>query len=368
MRRFDAIVLGGGFYGCCIAIHLSQYYDHVALIEKENRILQRASSLNQARVHGGYHYPRSFMTATRSLFNYAQFMHDFQGAIVDNIEHIYAIAKYGSKTNVKQFYNMFKRIGAPIQHAPDILAQKLFNPDLIEDAFIANESIYDCSILEKQLWDKLKIAGVKIFLNSEIQAVRPFNNHLVAHNTAGEAYFASQIFSCLYSNLNKLQSNSGLSLLPLKYQLAEVPLVEPPSILKKRAITIMDGPFFTMLPYPQKNLHTFGHVRYTNHTSWIDPHHLSNGNSQQSTSNFIYMKHDAIRYMPPLRELKYVNSLYEVRTILQRNENDDGRPIFFREEPTLPNFYAVMGSKIDNIYDVLDVISDKCIIKNGAAL
>ena len=80
------------------------------------------------------------------------------------------------------------------------------------------------------------------------------------------------------------------------------------------------------------------------------------------------MKHDAIRYMPLLKELQYVNSLYEIRTILQQNENDDGRPIFFREEPTLHNFYTVMGSKIDNIYDVLDVILDRCVTKSDDVL
>src|SRR3990167_7772307 len=153
MKKFDAIIIGGGFYGCCIAIFLSQHYDHVAIIEKESDIFQKASSINQARVHGGYHYPRSFMTATRSLFNYGRFIHNFREAIVDDIEHVYAIAKYGSKTNVKQFYNMFKRIGAPIQHASNILIKKLFNPDLIEDAFIVNEAIYDYSTLKRLLWN-----------------------------------------------------------------------------------------------------------------------------------------------------------------------------------------------------------------------
>src|SRR3989338_7039484 len=132
MKQFDVAVLGGGFYGCCIAILLARQHSNVTLIEKEGGLLQKASSINQARVHGGYHYPRSFMTATRSLINYSRFIHDFRDAIADNIEHIYAIAKYGSKINTKQFYNLFKKIGAPIQRAPDVLIKKLFNRDLIE--------------------------------------------------------------------------------------------------------------------------------------------------------------------------------------------------------------------------------------------
>ena len=358
MKQFDAVIIGGGFYGCCIALSLAQHYDHVALIEKENRLMQKASSLNQARVHGGYHYPRSFMTATRSLINYSRFMNDFKDAIVDNVKHIYAIAKYGTKTNSKQFYNLFKAINAPIQRLPDTQFKLFFNPDLIENAFVVDEAIFNWEMLEKLIHEKLLSSGVKLLLNTEIKNITPSNDLLTAYTVTNNTYSANQIFSCVYSNLNTLQINSGLSLLPLKYEATELALVQPPDILEKHAITVMDGHFFSLLPYPQRKAHTLSHVRYTPHASWTDPHTPSN---TQLASNFTYMKQDVIRYMPLLQELKYIDSLYEIKTILQRNEGDDGRPILFREEPTLPNFYTVMGSKIDNIYDVLDVILDKCV-------
>ena len=64
----DAIVIGGGFYGVVIAIYLARQrgLQRVTLVEREGALLTRASYNNQARVHNGYHYPRSILTAYRS--------------------------------------------------------------------------------------------------------------------------------------------------------------------------------------------------------------------------------------------------------------------------------------------------------------
>jgi hypothetical protein len=294
------------------------------------------------------------------LINYSRFVNDFKEATIDNVEHIYAIAKHGTKTNAKQFYNLFKTINAPIQRLPDKQFKLFFNPDLIESAFIVNEAIFNWSILEKMMREKLLSCGVNLFLNTEIKQVSSDNHLLTAHTIADKQFISKKIFSCLYSNLNTLQKNSNLSLLPLKYELAELALVHTPDFLANHAFTVMDGHFFSLLPYPQRSAHTLSHVRYTPHASWIDPQAPLN---LPMNSNYTYMKKDAMRYMPLLQELKYIESLYETKTILQRNECDDGRPILFREEASLPNFYTVMGSKIDNIYDVLDVILDQCVTK-----
>ena len=47
-------------------------------------------------------------------------------------------------------------------------------------------------------------------------------------------------------------------------------LVEPPAELGGAAVTVMDGPFFSLMPYPSRGLFTLSHVRYTPHCSWHD--------------------------------------------------------------------------------------------------
>ena len=57
----DAVIIGGGFYGAAIAVYLAKQrgLKRITLIEREPTLLARASYNNQARVHNGYHYPRS---------------------------------------------------------------------------------------------------------------------------------------------------------------------------------------------------------------------------------------------------------------------------------------------------------------------
>ena len=83
-ERYDFCVIGGGFYGCCLALWLRAQAGTVLLLEKESSLLSRASAINQARVHTGFHYPRSLSTAIRSLINMPRFVLEFRKAIVDD--------------------------------------------------------------------------------------------------------------------------------------------------------------------------------------------------------------------------------------------------------------------------------------------
>ena len=67
-------------------------------------------------------------------------------------------------------------------------------------------------------------------------------------------------------------------------------------------------------------------------------------------SNYLYMVKDAQRYLPILKECQYMDSLWEVKTILPSSEVDDSRPILFRQNHGLKNLTCVLGGKIDNIY------------------
>jgi hypothetical protein len=58
--------------------------------------------------------------------------------------------------------------------------------------------------------------------------------------------------------------------------------------------------------------------------------------------------------MPAVNRVQYVDSLFEIKTVLSKNEVDDGRPILFERDPSLPGCFSVLGGKIDNIYDVLE--------------
>ena len=86
-QHYDAIVIGGGFYGARLAISLRDGGDSVLLLERESMLLTRASLANQARVHNGYHYPRSVLTSIRSRLNYDRFRADYRAAVYESFDH-----------------------------------------------------------------------------------------------------------------------------------------------------------------------------------------------------------------------------------------------------------------------------------------
>ena len=74
----------------------------VVIAERESRLMSRASYVNQARVHNGYHYPRSLPTARRSRENFARFCDQFSYAVDRGLRKYYAIAA-GSRVTPDQF-------------------------------------------------------------------------------------------------------------------------------------------------------------------------------------------------------------------------------------------------------------------------
>lgn len=134
-------------------------------------------------------------------------------------------------------------------------------------------------------------------------------------------------------------------------------LMQAPDVLKEIGVTVMDGPFFSMMPFPARGLHTLSHVRYTPHFSWkdeqgVDPYKRLD--EYDRATRVDRMVRDVGRYLPAVLEAKYLDSLFEVKTVLVKNEVDDGRPILFEKHAELPGCYSVLGGKIDNIYDVLE--------------
>ncbi|QQG50899.1 MAG: FAD-binding oxidoreductase [Candidatus Saccharibacteria bacterium] len=358
----DAVVIGGGFYGLRIALFLHEQLgvQKIAIIEKEKALMSRASYVNQARVHNGYHYPRSLLTGYRSAVNFPTFVEEYKPAIVSDFDKYYSIARHLSKVNAGQFRAFSEKIGSDIAPAsPEI--EKLFNPHLIEKTFLVKEYAFDSHILRDLLVERIaKYKGsITIHNEEEVQTVDYTNNQLGV-TTNKQKYLADKVFNCTYSQINALHRRSGLPLVGLKHEITEMCLVELPKGLENFSVTVMDGPFFSIMPFPSRKLHTLSHVRYTPHTSWIDneetPDVLKDSHKYYDGydlhTNYKKMESDVLRYVPALKGMKLRDTISEVKTVLVKSESDDSRPILFKSNLGFPGYTCIMGGKVDNIYDV----------------
>lgn len=362
-KNQDAVVIGGGFYGAAIAIYLAgqRGFKRIVLVERESALLTRASYNNQARVHNGYHYPRSFTTAYRSRVNLSQFTHDWPDAVKQDFTKLYAIARRNSKVTAKQFERFCREIGAKIQPAEPAL-RALFEPRLIEDVFLVEEYAFDATKLASWAERELEKWGVQIRFETRVTGISKGPNDTLSVATQpnrepGEVISCRYVFNCTYSGLNQFKGDFPGTRTSLKQEITELALMQAPPALQGLGITVMDGPFFSMMPFPARGLHTLSHVRYTPHLHWNDVQGINpyqKLKQYECTTRIDRMVRDAGRYLPAVLDAKYVDSLFEVKTVLLKNEGDDGRPILFEKHLELPGCYSILGGKIDNIYDVLE--------------
>jgi glycine/D-amino acid oxidase-like deaminating enzyme len=363
-ETFDVVVIGGGFFGCMIARSLRRDHARVLILERGGRLLGRASRNNQARVHNGYHYPRSVLTAYRSRVNFPRFVSEFADCVDSDFENYYAVARKFSKVTARQFRTFFERIGAPLGPAPERV-RRMFEPRMIEEVFAVREFAFDADKLATRMARALGELGVEVRTCWEVVTLErtpPAGIRLVCHTAEGpRAVVAGQVYNCTYSGINRVLRSSRLPVIPLKHELAEMALLKVPEALRGLGITVMCGPFFSIMPFPPRGLHTLSHVRYTPHEAWHegdepgrDPYDVLDRSPRRS--HFPYMLRDALRYMPALAGCAQVDSLWEVKTVLPTSEADDSRPILLRAHHGMPDLHCVMGAKIDNIYDALDEI------------
>lgn len=344
-------MVGGGFFGATVAAHLAGALGRVILLEREPELLARASFANQARIHNGYHYPRSILTAHRSRQNFDRFLAAYPRAVVGDFSKYYAIARRFSAVTAAQFRAFCDRIGAPLSPAPKAVSA-LFDPDLVEAVFEVRELAFDANALRAELHGALDAARVEVRRSVEVRRVSEApGGGLRVELRGGDTLDAGAVFNCTYAGINELLERSGLPLIPLKYEAAEMALVEAPPPLRRAGVTVMCGPFFSVMPFPARGAHTLSHVRYTPHYAW------STGGAAPprppGPSRFVHMVKDAARYLPCLQDARYLDSLWETKTILPASEADDSRPILFKAHHGLRNLYCVMGGKIDNVFDVL---------------
>ncbi|HKC60672.1 MAG TPA: FAD-dependent oxidoreductase [Myxococcales bacterium] len=341
-----AAVIGGGFFGCSLALALRARGERVTLLEREANLMVRASANNQARVHGGYHYPRSILTGLRSRLNYPRFVAEFGRCIDRSFRHYYAVARRQSQVTARQFETFCLRIGARLSPAPAEV-RSWFDRELVEKVYEVEEHAFDADLLREAMRRRLQEARVEVQLATRALRVAPGELH-----TDRGVLRASWIFNCTYSSVNELLAASGAGCVPLRHELAEVALVEPPPALRGCAVTVMCGPFFSLMPFPAQRLHSLTHVRYTPHFAWEERTAPAAPPPRPSGSRVAHMLKDAQRYLPALSMARHVRSLFEVKTVLPQSEHDDSRPILFKRSGELPGLVSVMGGKIDNVYDL----------------
>lgn len=374
MNHYDRIIIGAGLYGLYAALFCGRRGMSVLVLEWEPAPFRRATYINQARVHQGYHYPRSLSTAMKSAGYFERFNRDYDFCINREFQKVYATSRDFSWSDGKQFQQFCHAAKIPCE---ELHPNRFFKESMCDGAFLTREYTYDAMILRDYFLDQLsEMSSVKIQYGERIKAIDREQDAYLIRTQGGQNYRTGFLLNATYAATNQILDMLGYEKFRIKYELCEIILCETNERLKEYGITVMDGPFFSIMPFGKTGLHSLTSVTFTPHATSYDEtptfkcqadsagycsaKQLGNCNDciAKPQTAFPYMANMARKYLRDEFEFMYRSSLFSMKPILMNSEIDDSRPTIIRQYSTNPTCIGVLSGKINTVYDLDEVLSD----------
>lgn len=372
-NSYDKIIIGAGIYGLYAALFCCRRGEKVLVLECDDTAFKRATTINQARIHQGYHYPRSLSTALKSAGYFERFCRDYSFCINRSFDQIYATSSSFSWTNGEQFKEFCRAAGIPCR---ELKAEQYFKPGMCDGAFLTREYTYDAAILRdyfvKVLSEFPDRAEIKYGVS--ITAIEQHAERYMLVTREKEKFEAPFVLNAAYAGVNQVLTLAGFETFRIKYELCEIILCDVNEDLKKIGLTVMDGPFFSIMPFGITGLHSLTAVSFTPHSTCYEilpkfpcqarsegncsEFRLGNCNDCPSRpdSAFPYMAGLAGKYISDDFRFAYRKSLFSMKPILMSSEIDDSRPTVIKVFSESPTFAAVLSGKINTVYDLDELL------------
>lgn len=368
----DKLIIGAGLYGLYSALYCARKGQQVTVLEIEAAPFTRATYVNQARVHMGYHYPRSLATAMKSAGYFKRFVEDYGFCIHSDFKQIYATSQHFSWTDAIEFKKFCKDADIPCMELP---VSQYFKEGMCDGAFLTQEYTYDAQILKDFFLEELaKYPGVQICYERCITKIEKQGDAYevtALHQGKEEHYQAPFVLNASYASVNQvLKKVEGVPTedFGLKYELCEIILCKVDEELKNIGLTVMDGPFFSIMPFGKTGFHSLTSVTFTPHQtsyektpqfSCMDRGLCKNGLlgncnfcEEKPESAWEYMSALARKYIRDEYQFSYEKSLFSMKPILKASEIDDSRPTVVKVISENPTFVSVLSGKINTVYDL----------------
>lgn len=370
---YDRVIIGAGLYGLYSAWVCGKQGLKVLVIEKEDAAFKRATYVNQARVHMGYHYPRSLTTAKKSADYFDRFCEDFDFCILRKFDQIYATSCDFSWTSAQQFEKFCRDAGI---RCDKLSTDLFFKNGMCDGAFLTEEYTYDAMLLKGFFLKEVsQIPSVHMRYQTTITNICEKDGLYHIRLSNGEKVETGFVLNVTYASVNQILSKLGYDMFKIKYELCEIILCDVNDKMKNIGFTVMDGPFFSIMPFGKTGLHSLTSVSFTPHVTsysavptfccqnttnhqFCSPYELGNCNDckYKPDSAWEYMSALARKYLDDSYCFSYRESLFSMKPILKSSEVDDSRPTVIRTSHTNPTFISVLSGKINTVYDLDEVL------------
>lgn len=321
-------IVGGGWIGCHIANKLKEDHD-ITLFEK-TQIFSGSSLINQNRLHKGFHYSRNSKTRRLCSETFQLFINDYSNIVENVSKNFYAIPVNKSLIDYQTYISIFRA-------------------DNIE----FDEVEVNC------------LSNIEGIINVEEKYINPFK---------AKQYFTEQLKDCVVykeitvKDLEELSkeydlvvdaTNNSITLTNNHYyELSLVLIYEKVIPTNFDALTLVDGPLFSIYPYLDSK-YTITDVEFTPlHTERYLSNLLDYRDSLQT--NYIFKLRDQIEskiekyYNSFTLDFKYIdyNTAIKVKKV---SESADRSPTIEKQG----NIITCSTGKIQGIYQILNYINNE---------
>lgn len=370
---YDKIIIGAGIYGLYSALYSVKKGEKVIVLEYDDDAFKRASYINQARVHNGYHYPRSLSTAKRSSQYFERFNKQFDFAINNEFKKVYAISSNYSWTSSKQFEKFCN--SAEIK-CNKMSSSNYFKKGMCDGVFDTRGYAFDAQKIKEYLLSELaKFSDASVLFNARIEDIILDNKngyYKLELKNNNEVLYTEFLLNATYASINQILNRMNFEMFEIKYEICEMIICKVNDELENVGVTVMDGPFFSVMPFGKTGLHSLTSVTFTPHTTSYNklptfkcqkglecsPNQLENCNTcvNRPESAWDYMNNLANKYLKDSIEIGYEKSLFSIKPILKSSEIDDSRPTVIKQFTDNPKFISVLSGKFNTIYDLEEVL------------
>lgn len=366
-------IIGAGIFGVVSALEISQKFE-VTLFDYNYDILQGASFINQARVHRGYHYPRSDETTVQCINNYSEFESYFSASIIKDFKQYYCIAKNGSKISSSEYLDFLNKHNLNYQIVN--LSDSILNNSNIDLTLLVEEFAFDGESIRETLKKKVNDSNIRLVLNTRITNGEYLNGQFNVYYCDNESYESCENFdfviNATYSNINGINQRFGLNNINLSHQITEMVIVDAAEY-SSIGITIMDGNFMSIMPFNRSGLSSISNVLLTPHETSnnalpifkcnlskevdCEPSNLSfcNTCSLKPQSNYLKIISFTKNFLMFTDKIKYIKSMFTIKSIII-NANDGRQSIVFIDDN--PNFISILAGKVDTVFAIAREVSN----------
>lgn len=337
-------VIGGGVFGATCAVELADSCD-VTLFERHPALLTEASFLNQWRHHSGFHYPRSIETMLEVQDAKADFESVYESAVLRDIDAYYGVSALGREISAERYLATCRACGLNFTEVPP--PEDIVDPSRVSVCLLTDEAVVDIGRLASRLLDTLRTSGhIELRLGTEIVSGRMLADGRKAFefrdgSVTGQAEF-DFVVNATYANTNRIAQWFNFPVRPMRFDLLEMAVYEIPGA-RRFMMTLLDAPFTSLTSIGQDGYFMLSHIHQSILASQVTADGLPPVWGQFPSNRDVLLRH-GLRYLPLLKDARYVESRVGVRTVEAYSEDFDGRPTVVT--PHGFGCWSVLGGKI----------------------